>query len=180
MRLETILSATVLALASFLPSCAVEKSRDDLTYLTNKFYTQRNVLEESSIGDFTIKKVEYTYVNGIQVEVKYEKKGNIKNLFITVKNDPNNLLIRNTPKTQSAVGSTYNLSFGETHFRQLNFEYLGKKVQVTFDSLNISYKLDDKEVSSIPHLFSIMVYKKLGEIDLDLFITEHIIALEKL
>ena len=63
--------------------------------------------------DIITKEVSYHYANGIKAEVIYRKKSGKKSLLLKLLDDPNGLLIDETPKEDSPVGSTYYMELDE-------------------------------------------------------------------
>ncbi len=146
----------------------------------NKFFTERRIIEEEETSQEKTRKEFYKYGNGIEIDVFYRKRSKSKDLTIKVLKDPNNLLIKDTPKTDSAEGTTYYLFFGETYFRKLNFRFNNKNIEVNFNrNSEITYKQDDKKPENVPFGLSRLIFIKLDDIDKNLFLTEHISYLER-
>ena len=191
--LEKILKGISVMTFVSLTHCAIDdavnRSFADDRY---SFYRKKVVLTEDYGEEIKTQKTKYVYDNDIEVEVNYKKIGKIKDFMLTVKKDPHNLLIKNTPKNDSAVGLTYYIFFNHSplkdpldtppikYFRQINFRYDGNNIGLTiFANLDLKYSCNGRE-GEIPKVFRSRIFDKLQEVDMELHIPDQITVLDQL
>ena len=159
------LAALVLALAP----CATNKTLENEV---NQFYSKKQILEEKSDGSSRITRIDYTFTNGIEVEFYEKKSAKSKETSIIVRKDPNNLLIRNTPKTDSAEDTVYNID--ERGVKHLIFIFNYSQVIASFaeedEKTIISYKFDSQGSQILPNFFFASVINKFRQIEEDLHV----------
>ncbi len=165
-RLSKRLSLAALVLAAIsLASCA---NTSKLESKIDSFYSKKEVKESNKEGTKTY----YIFTNGIEVEV-INKKPNSKPIAIKVLKDPNNLIIRNTLKLDSAEGTVYELD--ENGTKRLRFKFNNIQVYTTFltegDEMSIHYRSGGIE-GDLASVFIPDALKKLSEIEKDLHVAE--------
>ncbi|MEK6936935.1 MAG: hypothetical protein AABW58_02590 [Nanoarchaeota archaeon] len=152
------LAAIVLALAP----CASTTQTIDTKI--NSFYSKKEIKESNNNGTKTF----YTLNNGIEVEV-VQKTPNSKPIAIKILKDPNNLLIRNTLKFDSAEGSIYELDSNGT--RRFAFDFNKIRVHSTFvnerGKTTVHYSSGGVQ-GDLPDIFVEKALAKLAEIEKDL------------
>jgi len=165
------------SLALILGTCSAERKGPE--HGTN-FYKERMIVGEEESSEEKTRREVYKYANGIEVDVLYRKAGSKKDLTIKILKDPNNLLIKDTPKNDSAEGTIYFLYFGNTYLRQLKFNFNKKDIEVNFKAnSDITYRQAGKKEENVPFGLSKLIYIKLDAIDQDIFLTDHISFLER-
>ena len=173
--------ASVASLPMLLGTCAAETVKEPAKiYRVDDFYSSMDFIEESNGLKKASRKVRYSLKNSIIAEVVYKIDEGSKEIFITILGDPDKVLTRNTPRKNSITGATYRLNLGGTKVhRELNFSQNGESVVVFVHDDGSFYINVGNKPFYLPGLGA-EVYKKLGEIDEDLSIREHIDLVKKL
>ena len=172
--LEDILRASVISL-SFLVGCTnIEKPREELSYKANYFYTQKEVLKQEDNTNL----VRYSYKNGIEAEVLYEKNKDFQSVLINIKSDIRNVLVRNTPAITTPANSSYKILLNNNYYvREVKFDYNGSKVKILLDKFDLIIYVDDKAFN-VPKPFNPSISKKATELGEDLSISDHLVLLD--
>lgn len=162
------LSAIVLALAPII-NCVSLQNLDDKV---NSFYSKKEVIETNKDTIITY----YAFNNGIEVEVITNKENSRPRLIgVKVLKDPNNLIIKGTPKRDSAEGTTYELDLNGT--RRLTFRFNDIHVYTTFvtegedQKTTVHYRSGGIE-GDLAAIFVPDALRKLSEIEKALHIAE--------
>jgi len=153
------LAALIITLTSIAPCAATHKS---LEKEIDSFYSRRQILEEKSEGANKITKIYYIFNNKIEVEVIRDS----KRVQIKVLKDPDNLIIRNTPKIDSAEDTIYEID--EVGNKHLKFKFNKLWVYTTFVKEGaetvICYKSGTTE-GTLPQSFLPIAMEKLKDIE---------------
>ena len=172
--LEKLLIAT-LALGSVAGCHAARTETSRIEAERNKeidgFYSAKQILEERFGPDFKEKRIMYLYKNGIEAEVNFKKNSNgMKDLYIRVLSDPNNVLVRNTPSNKTPFSCTYQIMFLENKSckKAIGFYLNGNKVIIVLNGAKVAYvKFDERDFLVIPPIEKIGL-KKVREVEVDL------------
>jgi hypothetical protein len=169
-RLSKKLSLTAIVLA--LAPCA--NTNQTIENKLDSFYSKKEVLEEKSEGSSRITRTDYTFTNGLEVEFYEKKSSKSKETSIIVRKDPYNLLIKNTPKTDSAENTIYNID--ERGVKHLIFRFNNSQIIASFAEEDkktiISYKFDSHGSQILPDFFFSSVLAKFKQIEEELHVYE--------
>ncbi len=161
------LAAILLALAP----CA-SPTNTGLDNKVNSFYSKKQVLEEKSEGTKKTIKTYYVLSNKIEVEVVQQN----SQIEVKILKDPDNLIIKNTPKIDSAEGTVYGMD--ENGNRRISFKFNNCWVYASFVSKGnkavIHYHSGGFE-GDLPDVFVEKAESKLKEIENDLHISDLLI-----
>lgn len=164
---------TLAAILLTLAPCA-SPTNTGLDNKVNSFYSKKQVLEEKSEG--TKKTIKTYYVLSNKIEIEVVQQNGSSQIEVRILKDPGNLIIRNTPKIDSAEGTVYRMD--ENGNRRLSFKFNNCWVYSTFvkegNKIIVHYHSGGFE-GVLPDVFVEKAESKLKEIENDLHISDLLI-----
>ena len=179
--LERILKGVLAAALVLSSNCSLQKPKEDLVQKVSTFYFYRSDFIEEEDQPYKTTKADYFYNNGIVAEVSFKRNKYSKKLVIKIIKDSYNILMKDLPLSEMPSDSEYSIIFAEGKIsREITFRLFENRIKVSIDNDKMAYEKNDEPSEQIPVLAYGSIHKKVGEIEKNLNVQEHLEMLTEL